>query len=66
MEEELKELAAAYVAAAKGLAKKWPKIEDVAMRDYPKAVSDLATAAALEMAANDILKILIRHADDGR
>ena len=67
MEEELKELAKAYMDAAKGLTAKWPKdTKEIETRKYPEAVKDFSAAATLEMAANDILKILIRHTDDGR
>ena len=67
MEEELKELAAAYMAAAKGLESKWPNgLEKIGLKDYRQAVSDLAIASAMEMAAEDIRKIIDRHSDDGK
>ena len=55
------------MAAAKGMINKWPKdTKEIDIRKYPEAVKDFSAAATLEMAANDILKVLIRHADDGR
>lgn len=66
MEEEFKELAAAYMAVAKSRTKRWPNTDKINIKEYPEAVKDLMTAATLEMVANDILNILVRHADDGR
>lgn len=66
MEEEFKELAAAYMAVANSRTKKWPNADEIDIKEYPEAVKDLMTAATLEMVANDISNILVRHADDGR
>ena len=67
MEEELKELAKAYMDVANGLTAKWPKdTKEIETRKYPEAVKDFSAAATLEMVSNDIMKLLLSHMDDGR